>query len=85
MQFALPSLRIAHRRDVGRLGRQLGRAEDELQHVLEEVDAADLKARADRINAPHAGAKGQPRDASLGRSGGAPGGARAHHRAAHRA
>jgi hypothetical protein len=39
MDLALRNLRIASRRDVIRLGRQLARAEDKLERILQELEA----------------------------------------------
>jgi hypothetical protein len=47
MDLALRNLRVAGRRAVGRLGRQLARTEDKLERVLQEVEElrADLTDR----------------------------------------
>lgn len=50
MDLVLRNLRLASRRDIVRLGRQLARTEDKLERVLQEVEAlrADLNAPAKR-------------------------------------
>jgi hypothetical protein len=63
------NLRLAGRRDITRLGRQLGRTEDKLELVLQEVER--LRDQVERENIPPApvkadgaeadGAKGAPR------------------------
>jgi hypothetical protein len=57
MDLVLRNLRIAGRRDVVRLGRQLARTEDKLERVLQEVE----RLRADVASADSAPAKPQRR------------------------
>ncbi len=54
MDLVLRNLRVASRRDIVRLGRQLARTEDKLERVLQEVEAlrADLNAPAKRNARP---------------------------------
>jgi hypothetical protein len=49
------SLRLAGRRDITRLGRQLGRTEDKLELVLQEVER--LRSQIERESVPPAPAK----------------------------
>ena len=42
------NLRIAGRRDIARLGGQLARTEDKLEHVLQEVERLQDELRAER-------------------------------------
>jgi hypothetical protein len=65
MDLVWSNLRLAGRRDITRLARQLGRTEDKLEQVLQEVerlrDQAE-RATTDATSAPANadGAKGQP-------------------------
>ncbi len=54
MDLILRNLRLAGRRDLVRLGRQLGRTEDKLERVLQEVEA--LRDRLEDIGEPANGA-----------------------------
>lgn len=58
MDLVLRNLRVAGRRDVVRLGRQLARTEDKLERVLQEVEA--LRDRLETIGEPINGTPGSP-------------------------
>ncbi len=51
LDLMLHNIRIAGRRDVVRLARQLGRTEDKLERLLQEVEA--LGGKVDRLAASH--------------------------------
>ena len=53
------NLRIAGRPDLARLGRQLARTEDKLEHVLQEVER--LSDRLEALTEPQEDGKGKPR------------------------
>jgi hypothetical protein len=59
MDLVLRNLRVAGRRDIVRLGRQLARTEDKLERVLQEVEA--LRDRLEALGEPTDGA--DPRSA----------------------
>ena len=59
IDLMLRNLRIAGRRDVVRLARQLGRTEDKLERLLQEVEA--LGDKLDRLTAQRA-AERKPRE-----------------------
>ena len=63
MDLAWRNLRVAGRRDVVRLARQLARTEDKLERVLQEVEGLrdELAARADAGTAPRTDAGTAPR------------------------
>ena len=63
MDLAWRNLRVAGRRDVVRLARQLARTEDKLERVLQEVEGLrdELAARADAGTAPRTDAGKAPR------------------------
>jgi hypothetical protein len=59
MDLALRNLRVAGRRDIARLGRQLARTEDKLERVLQEVELLrDQIAAADGRGAQRASGRG---------------------------
>ena len=53
------NLRLAGRPDLVRLGRQLARTEDKLEHVLQEVER--LHDRLEALAQPHENGRGEPR------------------------
>jgi hypothetical protein len=55
------NLRLAGRRDITRLGRQLGRTEDKLEHVLQEVERLRDEVARER-SAPTPAARGAKAD-----------------------
>jgi hypothetical protein len=55
------NLRLAGRRDITRLGRQLGRTDDKLEHVLQEVERLRDEVARER-SAPAAAARGAKGD-----------------------
>ena len=59
MDLAWSNLRLAGRRDITRLGRQLGRTEDKLEQVLQELERLREQVDASRDNGakPAAGAR----------------------------
>jgi hypothetical protein len=59
MDLVWSNLRLAGRRDITRLARQIGRTEDKLEQVLQEVEALREQVDASRDNGakPAAGAK----------------------------
>jgi hypothetical protein len=59
MDFVWSNLRLAGRRDITRLARQIGRTEDKLEQVLQEVEALreQVDTASDNGAKPSAGAK----------------------------
>ena len=59
MDLVWSNLRLAGRRDITRLGRQLGRTEDKLEQVLQEVERLrdQVESSSDNGAKPTAGAK----------------------------
>ncbi len=55
MDLVLRNMRVAGRRDIVRLARQLGRTEDKLERVLQEVEA--LRDRLEELGEPSNGAR----------------------------
>jgi hypothetical protein len=69
MDLVWSNLRLAGRRDIARLARQLGRTEDKLELVLQEVER--LRDQFERENEPAASAPAKPaaaKPATRGRS-----------------
>ncbi len=73
MDLVLRNLRVAGRRDIVRLSRQLGRTEDKLERVLQELEEVrDQLAQSEAAKPP---ARRSSRATRSSRSGGANGGA----------
>jgi hypothetical protein len=64
MDLVLRNLRLAGRRDVARLARQLARTEDKLERVLQEVEGLRDELASARAGSSAAPVKGAPAQAS---------------------
>jgi hypothetical protein len=63
MDLVWSNLRLAGRRDITRLGRQLGRTEDKLEQVLQEVERLREQVDASRSNGAQPAARAKPASA----------------------
>ena len=63
MDLVWSNLRLAGRRDITRLGRQLGRTEDKLEQVLQEVERLREQIDASRDNGAQPAARAKPTSA----------------------
>ncbi len=75
MDLILRNLRVAGRRDVVRLGRQLARTEDKLERVLQEVEA--LRDQLEAANGARGGAAAARRNNARASRGGSANSSRA--------
>jgi hypothetical protein len=60
MDLVWSNMRLAGRRDITRLGRQLGRTEDKLEQVLQEVERLREQVDASRDNGAQPAARAKP-------------------------
>jgi hypothetical protein len=63
MDLVWSNLRLAGRRDITRLARQIGRTEDKLEQVLQEVEALREQVDASRDNGASSAAGAKPASA----------------------
>jgi len=68
MDLVWSNLRLAGRRDITRLGRQLGRTEDKLEQVLQEVERLREQVDASRDNGAQPAARAKPASSARRRS-----------------